>query len=65
MIMEEEVRKLKRYPIPKKRVRLGDSIEKVLAPIVRVLDDNLGTDFKNCSGCEKRKEWLNNLTEDI
>jgi hypothetical protein len=47
-------------------VRVGDKLEKLLAPIVKVIDETLDTNIKDCSACKKRKEWLNDLTkEDI
>lgn len=43
--------------------QLGDKVEKALEPIVKVIDDKLGTNIKGCSGCQKRKQWLNQLTQ--
>lgn len=45
------------------KLQLGDRIEKMLAPIVRVIDDMLDTNIKDCSGCKRRKKWLNDLTD--
>lgn len=53
--MEKLGRKIPRY----RKVRIGDRVEMVLKPIAQAIDSVAGTDIKNCSGCKKRKEWLN------
>lgn len=47
------------------RRRLGDAVEKMLEPVVEVIDNKLGTNIKGCAGCQKRKEILNQLDEKI
>jgi len=47
----------------RKRVRLGRAVERVAQPIAGVIDKVAGTNLKECGGCKKRKEWLNNLTK--
>ncbi len=54
-----------RIPWSRPRMRLGDKVEKILKPVVEVIDNNLGTNLKECQGCKKRKEMLNKLDEDI
>jgi len=46
----------------RKRVSLGRAVERVAQPIAGVIDKVAGTNLKECGGCKKRKEWLNNLT---
>lgn len=41
---------------------LGDVVERVAKPVVRLVDSVFGTDLENCGGCQKRKEFLNSLT---
>jgi hypothetical protein len=65
MIMEEEVKKLKRYPTPKTRVRLGDRVEAAAKPIAQFLDVILGTHIEGCLPCQKRRDWLNELDDKI
>jgi hypothetical protein len=44
----------------KKKINgLGDVVEKVAQPIARSIDKLLGTNIKNCGGCTKRKNSLN------
>ena len=49
--------------LERRRLRLGDAVEKVAQPIAGAIDKVAGTNIKGCGGCQKRKEWLNNLTE--
>ena len=50
-------------PIPKvsasKYRGLGDVVHAVASPIAALSDKVLKTDLKHCSGCQKRREWLN------
>lgn len=41
---------------------LGDRIEALLGPGVKLLDRHLGTDLKGCGGCAKRRARLNALS---
>jgi hypothetical protein len=41
--------------------RLGDKVETVAKPIAKVIDKTIKTDLEHCSGCQQRKESLNNL----
>jgi len=41
------------------RPGLGDRIAKVAKPIARRIDRVLGTNLKECKGCEDRVAWLN------
>jgi hypothetical protein len=45
---------------PRKR-GLGDVVETVAEPIAAVIDFVFHTNIKGCSGCQKRKESLNEL----
>lgn len=38
---------------------LGDIVAKVAQPIAKTVDAVAGTDLKNCGGCKKRQEKLN------
>jgi hypothetical protein len=49
----------------KKKFGLGDLVAKVAQPIAGAIDSVVGTDIKNCGGCKKRQEYLNNLIPDI
>ncbi len=40
---------------------LGDVIEKVLSPVVRIADRALGTSLGKCGACQRRKSRLNRL----
>lgn len=50
---------------PEVKPGLGDRVAKIVRPIARGLDRVFGTHWLNCGGCEKRKEWLNKITEPI
>jgi len=54
---------LRQKRLERKRIRLGDAVEKVAQPIAGAIDKVVGTNIKECGGCKKRKEWLNNLTK--
>jgi len=43
-------------------VGLGDRVERIAQPIARVIDKVAGTNIQGCGACQKRKEWLNNIT---
>ena len=44
--------------------RTGDRIHAVAQPIAVAIDAVLKTNIKGCSGCKKRRAWLNSLTEE-
>lgn len=46
---------------PKPVPGLGDRFAAIAQPIARAIDGVLGTDIEHCGGCQKRKEFLNNL----
>lgn len=50
-------------PIPKvsasKYKGLGDVVHAVAHPVAALSDKVLKTDLRNCGGCRKRREWLN------
>jgi hypothetical protein len=54
---------LRQKRLERKRILLGDAVEKVAQPIAGAIDKVAGTNIKGCGGCKKRKEWLNNLTK--
>ncbi len=41
---------------------LGDHIQTLAGPVVRLLDFAIGTDLANCQGCKQRQKSLNSLT---
>lgn len=45
-----------------KPIGLGDRVERIAQPIARVIDRVAGTNIQGCGACQKRKEWLNNIT---
>jgi hypothetical protein len=45
-----------------KFIGLGDRVERIAQPIARVIDKVAGTNIQGCGACQKRKEWLNNIT---
>jgi hypothetical protein len=45
-----------------KPIGLGDRVERIAQPIARVIDKVAGTNIQGCGACQKRKEWLNNIT---
>ena len=47
---------------PKPNIGLGDRVERIAQPIARVIDRVAGTNIQGCGACQKRKEWLNNMT---
>ena len=47
-----------------RKINIGDMVEVIARPIAKTIDDVLGTNVSNCEGCQKRKEYLNNLTKD-
>jgi hypothetical protein len=44
-----------------KELKLGDKVETLAKPVAVFSDKHFGTDLQNCSGCQQRKESLNNL----
>ncbi len=42
---------------------VGDLIERIAKPIAGIIDSAFGTKISKCSGCKKRKRWLNRLTK--
>ncbi len=45
-----------------KPIGLGDRVERIAQPIARVIDKVAGSNIQGCRACQKRKEWLNNIT---
>lgn len=45
--------------------KLGDLAEALFGPIANKIDKTLGTNIKECGGCKKRKEWLNQLDDEL
>lgn len=45
------------------KLGLGDRVERIAQPIAKVVDKILGTNIQNCTGCRKRKQWLNGKSE--
>ena len=45
-------------------LRLGNKVASVAQPIAKAIDKTLGTSLAECSGCKKRAQWLNSLTEE-
>ena len=47
-------------------MKLGDTFHSVLHPIAEhVVDPMLGTNLANCSKCDDRRMWLNDLGDSI
>jgi len=46
-------------------VKLGDVVHAIAQPIAVAIDTVAGTDLQNCSGCVRRQQWLNNLSDSI
>tara|TARA_R110000796_G_C14520858_1_gene430849 strand:- start:26 stop:244 length:219 start_codon:yes stop_codon:yes gene_type:complete len=44
---------------------LGDRVEKIAQPIAKIIDKVAGTNIQGCGACQKRKEYLNNLTNPL
>lgn len=42
---------------------LGDAVETVAKPIAKAIDKIAGTDLEHCPSCERRKSFLNSLSE--
>ena len=45
-----------------KPIGLGDHVERIAQPIARTIDKVVGTNIQGCRACQKRKEWLNNIS---
>jgi len=43
----------------RRKLLLGDAVAAVAQPIARAIDKRLGTDIEHCTGCGKRRKWLN------
>jgi len=43
-------------------IGLGDRAERIAQPIARTIDKVAGTNIQGCRACQKRKEWLNNIS---
>ena len=51
-----------RHIAPDKRIRgAGDLVAKVAQPIAKVIDKIFKTNVRNCGGCKKRQDKLNEL----
>lgn len=48
------------YEIPS-RSGLGDLVAVAIKPVARVIDSIVGTKLRDCGGCAKRRELLNDL----
>ena len=46
-------------PAPPKQRGLGDVVHAIAQPVAAVIDAVLGTDLKNCGGCDSRRKKLN------
>ncbi len=51
--------------VPKKPFGLGDLVEVIAKPVVRVSDARFGTQLKGCKGCASRKDFLNSLAPNL
>lgn len=41
---------------------LGDAVAAVAQPIARAIDRIAGTDIQHCGGCQKRRNYLNRIS---
>jgi len=44
------------------KLRLGDKVEGIAKPVAKRIDGVFKTKIQHCVGCQKRRDFLNNLT---